>query len=213
MKVDFICDFCGVTLRININLNNCESCGNGSGEKDMGLEGDFDRAQSDEIKKLIREEVKNLISEGSNSVNIDENKASISAEDIKRLQKVEFSSQAYASFFATTMERDRSMLSLSVAGIGFLVAMINWQKDQVITSTQLFFLVFAVLGFLGVVFVILKIMKDNGALVIGLVNETNVAVQEYKLKNLDSWAFYLFNIGILFTACLGLLTAVNRYFQ
>lgn len=46
-------------------------------------------------------------------------------ENKRNLLEIEYKSQAYASYYNTSMERDKSLLTLSVAGLGFLVTLIN----------------------------------------------------------------------------------------
>lgn len=72
--------------------------------------------------KVINKEVKEKIPENSEPEKIEN---SISDQDLQRLYAVEFKSQSYSSFYNTTMEKDKSILTLSVAGIGFLITLLK----------------------------------------------------------------------------------------
>ena len=68
--------------------------------------------------------------ENSESIKSNETPNSISKSDLNKLYAVEFQSQSYASFYNTTMEKDKSILTLSVAGIGFLVTLLQLVESR-----------------------------------------------------------------------------------
>ncbi|TOF73932.1 hypothetical protein, partial [Vibrio parahaemolyticus] len=50
-------------------------------------------------------------------------------KQVQQLENIEFKSQSYASFYNTTLEKDKSILTLSVAGIGFLLTLLQLVKN------------------------------------------------------------------------------------
>ena len=97
--------------------------------------------------KVINKEAKEEKSESCESKKIEN---SISDQDLQRLYAVEFKSQSYSSFYNTTMEKDKSILTLSVAGIGFLITLLKL-SDSLEYYDMIFFSV-AILGFLISIF-------------------------------------------------------------
>lgn len=135
-----------------------------------------------------------------------ENKSNITDEDIKRLIFVEFQSQSYASFYSTTMEKDKSILTLSVAGIGFLVTVLNISKTINYIHYSMF--VTAALLFLISIYCILTIFDKNADFIVDLTQKRDVTLKTHKLKVLDSWAIITFYLAILISTLLGIATSI-----
>lgn len=133
-------------------------------------------------------------------------KPNISDEDIKRLSYIEFQSQSYASFYSTTMEKDKSILTLSVAGIGFLVTVLNISKAINYIHYTLF--VVAAALFLVSIYCVLTIFEKNADFIIDLTQKRDVTLKEYKLKRLDLWAIRSFYLAILLSTLLGISTTI-----
>lgn len=58
-----------------------------------------------------------------------EEKKGLSDKEVEQLSAIEFQSQSYSSFYNTTMEKDKSILTLSVAGMGFLLTLLQLAKN------------------------------------------------------------------------------------
>ncbi|MBL0679182.1 hypothetical protein [Aeromonas dhakensis] len=138
--------------------------------------------------------------------NNNENKSNITEEDIRRLSLVEFQSQSYASFYSTTMEKDKSILTLSVAGIGFLVTVLNLSKTINYIHYGLF--VAAALLFLISIYCILTIFDKNADFIVDITQKRDVTLKTHKLKVLDSWAIKTFYLAILISTLLGIATSI-----
>ncbi|WP_368208409.1 hypothetical protein [Aeromonas sp. R4-2] len=131
---------------------------------------------------------------------------SISDEDLKRLAYIEFKSQSYASFYNTSMEKDKSILTLSVAGLGFLVTLLNLSKEIGKIDYALFIL--AASAFLVSIYCIVTMFGKNADFIIDLTQDKDVTLKEYKLKKLDTWAIGSFYLAIVASISLGISTSI-----
>lgn len=138
-------------------------------------------------------------------VAIDKVKDSISDQDLQRLYAVEFKSQSYSSFYTTTMEKDKSILALSVAGTGFLVTLLKL-TDKLAIYDMVFFAL-AAFGFLLAIYFIVSLFGKNADFIVDLVQEKDVTLKQNQLKQLDSWAIRAFYLGIVMSLLLGISTS------
>ncbi|MCJ8348537.1 hypothetical protein [Moritella sp.] len=158
--------------------------------------------------KVINKEAKEEKSESCESKKIEN---SISDQDLQRLYAVEFKSQSYSSFYNTTMEKDKSILTLSVAGIGFLITLLKL-SDSLEYYDMIFFSV-AILGFLISIFCIISLFGKNADFIVDLAQEKDVKVKQHVLKQLDSWAIRTFYLAIIMSVCLGVSTSSTLFVQ
>ncbi len=129
----------------------------------------------------------------------------ISPNDEARLTNVEYKSQAYASFYTTSMEKDKTLLTLSVGGIGFLVTLLNLAKSLNLGHIGLFFI--ASFAFVVSIHTILTIFGENKAYIIAISQEQPLDYLEKRLTELDKRAVSAFYIGLALTICLGVATS------
>lgn len=134
------------------------------------------------------------------------NDSNISDIDLKKMCFVEYKSQAYASFYNTAMEKDKSILTLSVAGIGFLVTLLNISKTIGYVNYSIFIL--ASLCFLISIYCILSIFDKNADYMLDIAQDKDVTLKEYKLKKLDKWAIRSFYLAIILSILLGVSTSI-----
>lgn len=138
-------------------------------------------------------------------------KDSISDQDLQRLYAVEFKSQSYSSFYTTTMEKDKSILALSVAGTGFLVTLLKLTDKLAIYDMAFFAL--AALGFLLAIYFIVSLFGKNADFIVDLVQEKDVTLKQHQLKQLDSWAIRAFYLGIVMSLLLGISTSSTLFIK
>ncbi len=136
---------------------------------------------------------------------------SISDQDLQRLYAVEFKSQSYSSFYNTTMEKDKSILTLSVAGIGFLITLLKL-SDSLNYYDMLFFVV-AAFGFLVSIFCIITLFGKNADFIVDLAQEKDVTLKQYLLKRLDFWALKSFYLAIIMSLFLGVSTSSTLFLK
>ncbi|HHQ4680307.1 hypothetical protein [Aeromonas veronii] len=128
-----------------------------------------------------------------------------STKELNQLAGIEFKSQSYASFYNTAMEKDKSILTLSVAGIGFLITLLQLTSN--ITFFDIAFFVLAAISFLAAIFCIISIFDKNSKFIIDLTTGKDVKVKQYQLEQLDKIAIRTFYIGIVMSLLLGISTS------
>ncbi|KGY10540.1 hypothetical protein [Vibrio sinaloensis] len=121
-------------------------------------------------------------------------------------KRIEHMSQSYASFYNTTLEKDKSILTLSVAGLGFLVTFINFGGGP--SYWLLALLALATMSYMICITSVITIFGMNAKYIIAL---TTGKVEEYKqievkLKKLDKRAISSFYCGLLLSLLIGLGT-------
>lgn len=131
----------------------------------------------------------------------------ISDDDMKKLFLVEFKSQSYASFYNTSMEKDKSILTLSVAGIGFLVTLLNFTKNVSLLEYSIF--IVASLSFLVAIYCVITLFGRNADFIIDLTKDRDVTLKEHNLRQLDKWAIRSFYLGIVASLILGVFTSTT----
>ncbi|MUK39796.1 hypothetical protein GNP82_19885 [Aliivibrio fischeri] len=136
-----------------------------------------------------------------------EQKEGLSSKEVEQLSGIEFQSQSYASFYNTTMEKDKSILTLSVAGIGFLVTLLKLTDK--ISYYELMFFILASLSFLISIYCIITIFGNNSDFIIDLVHKRDVTLKQYKLDTLDKMAIRSFYLGIIMSLLLGASTSIT----
>ncbi len=139
------------------------------------------------------------------------NNNSISGEDLKKLSLVEFKSQTYASFYTTAMEKDKSILTLSVAGIGFLVTLLKLASYLSIYDMAFFFI--AAASYLSAIFLIITLFSKNASYVIDLVNNRDTTLKNHKLMQLDKWAIRSFYLAIVMSLLMAISTSSALFLE
>ncbi|NOJ22153.1 hypothetical protein [Vibrio coralliilyticus] len=132
---------------------------------------------------------------------------SISERDLRRLYSVEYKSQSYASFFNTSMEKDKSILTLSVAGVGFALTLLKLADSIQIYDIAIF--ISASLCFLGSIYSVVTMFGKNADFIVDLTTDKDVTLKQDELKRLDKKAIRFFYVGIVLTIILGLSTSIR----
>lgn len=119
---------------------------------------------------------------------------------------VEFYSQGVAAWFNSALEHDKSLLTLSVAGIGVLVSFMQSAIDSI---SSLLLYVSAILAFMICLVSVLLIFKRNQKHIVDVFNGKNE--DDSMLEIMDMSANYSFVAGMLLSALLGISLAINTY--
>ncbi|HDM8185734.1 TPA: hypothetical protein P0E26_002438 [Vibrio harveyi] len=163
---------------------------------------------------LLKEQVQMKINELENKKkDIDLAFDELDDESENLAKRVEYMSQSYASFYNTTLEKDKSMLTLSVAGLGFLVTFINFKLNFGILSLIVLFI--AAFSYLVCIHSIVTIFGKNARYIIALTT-SNVDVYkkiELELKTLDKRAIRSFYSGIAVSFLLGISVPIYNQFN
>lgn len=134
-------------------------------------------------------------------------------EDLKKIQKetlwiqhnisknIEFYSQSYSALYNTALEQDKSILTLSLAGLGFLIS--NIPQQTILYERILYFI--ATTLFIVSAVTILLIFDGNKKYIREIVsdNEESEESENTKLKKLDNIARYSFFSALILTTLIG----------
>jgi hypothetical protein len=132
------------------------------------------------------------------------------SEEIElRDKKVAFYETFLGAWVENRMEMDKQILTLSSAGVGFLMWFYDKIKDQ---SAVWPFVLWVVAGcmFVASIVTVLCIFKENSDYIGFLLREDNQEQQkllEKKLHNLTTWAFRLFILAISLSFTLAIMTS------
>lgn len=155
-----------------------------------------------ELLSLRQEIERKIVEIDKERARLDDRESELSDIELQRSYSVEFNSQSYASVYNTKLEKDKSILTLSVAGLGFLVTFINFTSSFNILDYFLF--VISALSYLVCVFVVIKIFDENAEYLIDLMNDQEGwSDKELKLRRLDRKAMWSFYVGIVASVTLG----------
>lgn len=125
--------------------------------------------------------------------------SSLSEDEFIRQKEVSFYSHTVSAFLSTRMELDKSLLTLSVAGLGFLLSFIKIDSNNIYP----YFIVFliAAFAFFCCILVVIEIFGENSKHLIELSNN-DVKKTQKKLKYLDKMAKITFLIGVFLSISL-----------
>jgi hypothetical protein len=104
-----------------------------------------------------------------------------------------------SAFFTNELEADKTILGLSVAAIGFFMALFL-NKDLQITELMFITIALAQISFIITSAIILMIFKYNKKLILHIIETTGATEKEPELLALlDKWKYIPFVMGILFS--------------
>ncbi len=123
-------------------------------------------------------------------------------------KEIEFYAAGVAAWYNTMLEHDKSLLALSVAGVGLLITPLTMEGIDSIWRLVLHLL--AILSFMTCLSAILWIFKKNSGRIEAILN-TDAQSPDPLLTKLDKIAIYAFAAGIIFSATIGVLTTFHTY--
>lgn len=146
---------------------------------------------------------------GKKELEIDGQLKEVNKENLDKKLEIEYKSNAYYHFYTTSIEKDKSLLNLSVAGLGFLVTFINIASKFNAFEYTIF--VVAVLSFLICTSRVINILDLNQKCIIALTTESDeLPIIIDKLDKLDWWAKKSFYSGIIMALILGLCVSITN---
>ncbi len=123
-------------------------------------------------------------------------------------KEISYFSAIVSAYIESSMEKDRSLLTLSAGGIGLLITILT-----TIGAPSLFIIVLysvASLSFGSVIVLILYVFGRNRSLLIKLAKNQNVSTDEESLGKLDKSIYTLFALGVSVSFIIGILTSLNQ---
>ena len=125
----------------------------------------------------------------------------------------EFYSQGVAAWFASALEHDKSLLTLSVAGIGFLISLAQTasMKTAIASPCMLALYVGSVVAFLACLIAVLSIFRRNKTHIQDILSGGDR--DDRLLAVLDKFASLSFFAAMLVSALLGISVAFVNYHE
>lgn len=131
----------------------------------------------------------------------------MATEDINEKKEVAFYTAGVAAWYNTSLEHDKSLFTLSAGGIGLLITLIRTVGVQ--SAETLILYIAAMVSFLICLLTVLIIFKKNRAHIEQVFQGRSDPDQS--LAMLDNVAIMSFGIAVLFSAVIGISSAINSY--
>ena len=142
---------------------------------------------------------------------IDDQKKSIEDQkkSIEDQKKVAFYAAAVTAWFATSLEHDKSLLTLSAAGIGLHLTLLTTVG---IRSTEALVLyIFAIICFAASLLIVLGMLDRNKKYIERIVRSEDITKTDISLARMDASAKFIFGLGVFCTAIVGISAAIFSY--
>lgn len=144
------------------------------------------------VKDKEREEEERLRNEELNKVNNEKN--------------IQFHSQSINAWYMSSLEKDKSILTLSAGGIGVMITLLTTIGiDDYLTFT-LFCL--SIVSFLVSIFFIISVFELNKKYLTAVLKGDDTSC--FAIKTKDNIAIISFLIGILFAIAIGITVAIDK---
>ncbi|MDV2378846.1 hypothetical protein Q5N41_10660 [Vibrio cholerae] len=171
--------------------------------RDVREKSELNRLKSELLKEQQR------LEKWSNALN--EREHCINEFSQYEARDVEYHSQSYAAFFGTRMEKDKSILTLAVVGIGYLATFANLGDEKLIGLELILFCV-ASLCFLVSIVIVIQVFKINGDYIIAVLNSARESQKKAellskRLKAADRIVLGAFIFGLITTISLGYIAS------
>jgi hypothetical protein len=131
----------------------------------------------------------------------------MATEDINEKKEVAFYTAGVTAWYNTSLEHDKSLFTLSAGGIGLLITLIRTVGVQ--SAETLILYIAAMISFLICLLTVLIIFKKNRAHIEQVLQGR--LVPDQSLAILDNVAIMSFGIAVLFSAIIGVSSAINSY--
>ena len=129
-------------------------------------------------------------------------------EEISHQKEVEYYASSVNAWFNTSLEHDKSILTLAAGGIGLLITLLT--TIGLSSAEALVLYVGAITSFLVALISVLIVFRHNRTY-IEQVLTGKAAENDPVLAKTDSIALWAFGTGVVFTAVIGITTAIHSY--
>lgn len=129
-------------------------------------------------------------------------------EELEQQKTIEYFAAAYAAWYATRLEYDKGLLTLSAGGIGLMITLVT--TVGVFSAFALCLYALAIFSFSICIGLVLYIFNKNSQHIVDVLLSNDQVVDE-KLVWLDKFAGWSFGIGIFFSLILGVTTGCHSY--
>ncbi len=129
-------------------------------------------------------------------------------DEIAHQKEVEYYASSVNAWFNTSLEHDKSILTLAAGGIGLLITLLT--TVGLSSAQALFLYVGAITSFLVALVSVLVVFRRNRTY-IEQVLAGKTGGNDPMLARADSIALWAFGVGVVFTAVIGIVTAIHSY--
>lgn len=129
-------------------------------------------------------------------------------EEIAHQKEVEYYASSVNAWFNTSLEHDKSILTLAAGGIGLLITLLTTFGLSSVEALVLY--IGAITCFLLALISVLVVFRHNRTY-IEKVLAGKIAGNDPILAKADSIALWAFGVGVVFTAVIGISTAIHSY--
>jgi hypothetical protein len=133
-----------------------------------------------------------------------------STKEIDDQKKVEYYAASVAAWYETALEHDKSLLILSTGGIGLLITLLTTVGLGTAKALALYIYIGAIICFVISLISILFVFRGNKKYIEDILSNKNQNTDS-SLSKLDTIAMYSFCIGVVFTAFIGISTAISSF--
>ena len=126
--------------------------------------------------------------------------------EVIQQKNIEMYSASVAAWFNSSLEYDKSLLTLSTAGVGLLITLLTTAKE--ISTLSLTLYTSALCSFLVCIFCVLSILSRNKNRIEKHISDPNCK-SDPLLRKLDYLAFCAFALGALFSVSIGITSATS----
>lgn len=129
-------------------------------------------------------------------------------EEIAHQKEIEYYASSVNAWFNTSLEHDKSILTLAAGGIGLLITLLT--TIGLSSAEALVLYIGAIASFLVALVSVLIVFRHNRTY-IEQVLAGNASGNDPVLAKADSIALLAFGLGVVFTAVIGIATAIHSY--
>jgi hypothetical protein len=129
-------------------------------------------------------------------------------EEIAHQKEIEYYASSVNAWFNTSLEHDKSILTLAAGGIGLLITLLT--TIGLSSAETLVLYICAIVSFLVALVSVLVVFRRNRTYIEQILTG-KVLESDPVLAKADSIALLTFGLGVIFTAVIGIATAIHSY--
>lgn len=129
----------------------------------------------------------------------------MTSEEITQQKDIAYYTSSTEAWYNSSLERDKSLLNLSAGGIGLLITLLTAVGPS--SAVVLILYIAALVSFVVTLIAVLTIFQHNKKYIEDIINQN--ATDNSRLAILDSFAFWAFLTGVIFTAIIGITAATD----
>lgn len=123
-------------------------------------------------------------------------------------KKIEFYAASVSAWYESSLEHDKSLLTLSAGGIGLLITLLT--TVGLGTAEALVLYVGAIASFVVALISVLRVFRGNQKHIEDILSGNNPSTDP-ALSRLDVTAIWSFGLGVVFTAVIGISAAIHSF--